>query len=351
MSQVKVLNQAAIKSVMELDRVIRAVEVAYVGKAQQQAEVWPMVFHEFEPETAELDIKSGNMVPEGIYGLKVVSWFEKNMERGLAPLYGTVLVFDSETGVPLGLLDAGYLTGLRTGAAGAIGAKALARPESENFLIVGAGSMCKFQIAATLTAMDHIKMVRIYDGLDPENGRRVSAGMKQQLEEEFLSQYALGSESYREFARKIDINYEAVEDIETATRKSDIIITMTPSRKPILKNAWIQPGTHLSCMGSDTSGKQEVDEQIMSRARVFVDDVAQASGVGEIETALKKGILQPEGILGEIGEVLAGQKPGRLSPQDVTVFDSTGIALQDLAVAKLAIDLAEQKNLGVTVEL
>ena len=84
-------------------------------KAKKQAEVWPMVFHEFEPETAELDIKSGNMVPESIYGLKLVSWFEENMERGLPPLYGTILVFDSETGVPLGLLDAGYLTGLRTG--------------------------------------------------------------------------------------------------------------------------------------------------------------------------------------------------------------------------------------------
>ena len=346
MSQVKVLNQAAVKSVMEMDRVIQAVEGAYTGKAAKKAEVWPMVFHEFEPETAEIDIKSGNMVPEGIYGLKLVSWFEKNLERGLPPLYGTVLVFDSETGVPLGLLDAGYLTGLRTGAAGAIGAKALARPQSENLLIVGAGGQCVFQVAAALTAMECI-----YDGLAPENARRVSAGMKQRLEGDFLSRYAPDSEAYRRFARKIDIRYEAVEDIEAATRASDIIITITPSREPILKNEWIQPGTHLSCMGSDTSGKQEVDEHIMARARIFVDDVAQASAVGEIEMALKKGVIHPADILGEIGEVLAGQKPGRLSPQDVTVFDSTGIALQDLAVAKLAIDLAEQKHLGVTVEL
>lgn len=351
MSQVKVLNQSAVKSVMEMDRVIQAVEGAYTGKAMKKAEVWPMVFHEFEPETAELDIKSGNMVPEGIYGLKLVSWFEKNLERGLPPLYGTILVFDSETGVPLGLLDAGYLTGLRTGAAGAIGAKALARPQSENLLIVGAGGQCIFQVAAALTAMEYIKTVRIYDGLDPENARRVSAGMKRKLEEDFLSRYTPDSEAYHRFARKIDIRYEAVEDIEAATRASDIIITITPSREPILKDEWIRPGTHLSCMGSDTSGKQEVDERLMARARIFVDDEAQASAVGEIEVALKKGVIHPADILGEIGEVLAGQKPGRLSPEDITVFDSTGIALQDLAVAKLAIDLAEQKHLGVTVEL
>ena len=187
-------------------------------------------------------------------------------------------MFDSETGAPLGLLDAGYLTGLRTGAAGAIGAKALARPQSENLLIVGAGGQCVFQVAATLTAMECIKTVRIYDGLDPENARRVSAGMKQKLTEDFLSRYASDSSAYRDFARKIDIRYEAVEDIETAARASDIIITITPSREPILKDAWIKPGTHLSCMGSDTSGKQEVDENIMARARIFVDDIAQRGG-------------------------------------------------------------------------
>jgi len=349
MSQVKVLNQAAIKSIMEMDRVIQAVENAYIGKARSEAETWPMVFHEFRPETAELDIKSGNM--EGIYGLKLVSWFEENLERNLPPLYGTILVFDSATGVPLGLLDAGYLTGLRTGAAGAIGAKALARPESENLLIVGAGGQCVFQVAAVLTAMEHIKTVRIYDGLAPENARQVSASMKQKLTEDFLSRYSADSEAYKNFARKIDITYEAVDDIEAAARASDIIITITPTREPILKDAWIQPGTHLSCMGSDTSGKQEVDEQIIARARIFVDDIAQASAVGEIELALKKNVIAPTSILGEIGEVLGGSKPGRLSPEDVTVFDSTGIALQDLAVAKLAIDLAERKNLGVTVEL
>lgn len=334
---------------MEMDQVIRAVEGAYIAKNRKEGGLWPMVFHEFAPETAELDLKSGNM--GDIYGLKLVSWFEDNIEKGVPPLIGTILLFDSKTGVPLGLLDAGCLTGLRTGAAGAIGAKALARPESENLLIVGAGGQCVYQVAAALTAMEHIKTVRVYDGLAPDNARRVCAGLKDELTRRFLERYAPGSAAREAFAKKIDIQYEAVEDIEAAARASDIIVTITPSRQPILKDEWIRPGTHLSCMGSDTSGKQEIDGRIIARARIFVDDMAQATAVGEVEVPLKQGIIAPADILGEIGAVLDGAAPGRLSPEDITVFDSTGIALQDLAAAKLAIDLAGQKGLGATVEL
>ncbi|MDL2327705.1 ornithine cyclodeaminase family protein [Ruminococcaceae bacterium OttesenSCG-928-A11] len=351
MSQIRVLNQKTIAEVMEMDRVIEVVKAAYVTKSRGQAVLWPLIFHEFEPETAEMDIKSGTMENQGIYGLKVVSWYEKNAKAGLPQLFGTVLVFDSATGAPLGLLDAAYLTGLRTGAAGAIGAAALARPEAENLLIVGAGHQAVFQVAATLTAMDNIKTVQVYDGLDAENARRLSGRLKDTLTEDFLSRYAPGSAARSAFEKKLDVRYEAVEDIEAATRASDIIITITPSRQPIIQADWVRPGTHLSCIGSDTSGKQEVDERLMAGARIFVDDVAQASAVGEIETALKRGLIGQGDIAGEIGEVLAGEKPGRRSPQDITVFDSTGIALQDIAAAKLAIDLAEEKGLGVTVEL
>ncbi|HKL11098.1 MAG TPA: ornithine cyclodeaminase family protein, partial [Clostridia bacterium] len=133
--------------------------------------------------------------------------------------------------------------------------------------------------------------------------------------------------------------------------KSDIIITATPSREPMILREWVKPGTHISCIGADMSGKQEIDEKIYETARVFVDDWGQASSVGETETALSKGIVSLAEPLPEIGEVIAGKIAGRAKDDDITVFDSTGIALQDLMVSKLALDMAESLGIGDTIDL
>ena len=149
----------------------------------------------------------------------------------------------------------------------------------------------------------------------------------------------------------VKASFEAVEDITKATAESDIIITVTPSREPIIKKEWVKPGTHFSCIGSDMSGKEEIDPEIFAGAKVFVDDIKQCVEVGEIEIPIKKGILKEEDITGIIGDVITGKASGRDSDDQITVFDATGTALLDLLTGMLALKEADKAGLGQAIEL
>lgn len=351
MFKIKVLNQEVIEKVLDMKQVIGAVEKVYTLKSEDKTELFPMVFHEFERGKADMDIKSGHLKDVDIFGLKLVSWFGENSKKDMPPLIGTTMVFDSKSGRPLGILNAEYITGMRTGAAGAIGAKYLARKDSENLLMVGAGHQSTFQIAAALIAMDNIKTVRIYDPMNYDNAERLSKSIKGKIMDRFLSKYEQGSEEYKEIYKKFDIKFEAVNELKEAVMLSDVIITATPSRKPMIMKGWVKKGTHFSCVGADMEGKQEIDENIFGAARAYVDDINQAVNVGETETSIKKGIITENDIIAEIGDVIIGKAKGRVSDDDITVYDTTGIALQDLITSKLVLDAAEEKGLGVEVDL
>ncbi|PAB60237.1 ornithine cyclodeaminase family protein [Anaeromicrobium sediminis] len=351
MFKVKVLNQEVIKKTLGMKQVIEGVEKVYTLKAEKRAHVWPMIFHEFEPGVADMDIKSGYLKDADIYGLKLVSWYGENPKKDLPPLIGTTLLFNMKTGAPMGLLSAEHITGMRTGAAGAIGAKYLANKDAENFLMVGTGHQAPFQIAAILMAMENIKTVRLYDPLNFEKAKELEGNIKGLLKEEFLQYYKEDEETYNALKKKFNVAFEAVEDLEDAVKKSEVITTATPSRKPMIMKEWVKPGTHISCVGADMSGKQEIDENIFGVAKVIVDDVNQATNVGETEMPIKKGIIDESHIIGEIGEVMLGNIKGRTSESDITVYDSTGIALQDLMISNLAIHIAKEKNIGEEILL
>ncbi len=351
MSKIKVFNQEVIEKILDMKSVIKVVEEVYTLKSEGKTELFPMVFHEFERGVADMDIKSGHIKDADIFGLKLVSWFGENPKKNLPPLFGTTMLFDSKTGRPLAILDAEYITGMRTGAAGAIGAKYLARRDSENLLMVGAGHQAIFQITATLIVMDNIKTVRIYDAVNHSNAVDLSRSIKEKIMNRFLSKYEEGSEIYKELHKKFDVKFEAVSDIKEAVGLSDIIISATPSRKPMIMREWVKKGTHFSCVGADMEGKQEIDENIFSIARVYVDDINQAVNVGETEIPIKAGSITKEDIIGEIGDVITERKEGRKSNDDITIYDTTGIALQDLLTSKLVLDIAHQRGLGVEVEL
>lgn len=351
MFKMRVVNQDICKQVLDVKSVIGIVEDVYRFKEKKEADLFPMVFHEFERGVADMDIKSGHLTGANIFGLKLVSWFGENMKKDMPALIGTVLVFDSNTGAPLGMLSAGHITGMRTGAAGSIGAKYLARKNSENVLMIGAGHQSCFQIASVLTVMDNIKTVRIYDPMDYENSVKLSKNIKDILVNEFLDKYPSDSETYKELCKKFDINFEPVKNIEEAVGKSDIVISATPSRTPMIKKEWVKKGTHFSCVGSDMEGKQEIDENIFAGAKVFVDDMTQAINVGETEIPIKKGVIKKEDIAGEIGALILGKIKGRISDDEITIYDTTGIALQDLLTAKKVLELAKEKNLGEVIEI
>lgn len=337
MFKIKVLSKEDVEDVLEMQKVIDVVEEVYKAKNNDLTEVWPTVFYDFVPGKADMDIKSGYLKNEKMFGHKTVTWFGDNTEKGLPTLIGMLAVFDSETGVPLGIMDASYITGIRTGAAGAIGAKYLARKDAENLLIVGAGNQSLFQIAATLTTLPQIKKVRVAS-LEFLEAQKFIDNISDKLEKEF----GIKTEN---------ICFEAVKDLETAVKESHIIITVTPSRKAILKKEWIQKGTHISCIGADMEGKQEIESEIMESAVIFVDDMEHCRDVGEIEKPLKEGVLSEDDIIGEIGELILGRKIGRTNDNQITIFDATGMALMDIATAKVALELADKKGLGSIVNI
>ena len=337
MTELTVLNGATIQSLLTIPMAVRAVEQAYLEKSTGGAALWPMVFHEFTPGAADLDIKSGHMNGLGLYGMKVVSWFGDNPAKDLPALYGTSLLFDIHTGAPRALLNAGPITDFRTGAAGAVGAKYLARPDAETLLMAGTGALAPYLIAAALYCLPQLKTVYVANPHHPERSAAACTAIVPQVEKLLA---ACGG---------CHAAITAAPSLETAARQSDVILTATPAREPFLKAEWVRPGTHISCVGADMTGKQEIDSALFSAARVFGDDAAQCLSVGECEIPYKNGIF--DGTLCDIGGVISGAAPGRTGGEDITIFDSTGIALQDISTAAALLDAARKNGQGQTISL
>lgn len=337
MFNIRILSQEQIKPIVSVKDAVDAVEQVYCLKAEGKTSIWPLVTYDFEVGVSDMDIKSGYIGGLNIFGMKSVSYFSNNAKAGLPNLIGILTVYNAENGAPLGIMDAGYITCLRTGAAGALGIKYLARKDASKMTMIGAGKQALFQMAAALTVRPEIEKISIYDGLSEKNAKDVADNAVKLLGELNVN--------------AANVCFEAVSDLEKTVRDSDIIVTATPSRKPIVMNEWVKAGTHFSCVGSDVSGKQEIDENILTRTKIYVDDKAQCVNVGEIEIGIKKNVISENDIRGEIGEVILGKKQGRISDDDITLYDTTGIAIQDLVTAKKVLDIAEKENIGTIVEI
>lgn len=338
MFEIKVLSKEDIQKIIDMKRVIEGVEKVYSLKSQDDTVVLPTVFYDFEIGKSDMDIKAGLLKSAKLFGHKTVTWFKDNSEKGIPELLGVIVIYDATTGVPLGVLDGSFITGIRTGAAGAIGAKYLAKKDSKILTILGSGTQAANQIAGILSIFHTIEKVIIANITTPENGRKFVENIKDILNDDFN-------------IKSTTVEFKFTEDLKSSVSESDIIITTTPSKKPIILREWINPGTHISCIGADMNGKIELDPLILKDARIFVDDRKQCIEVGEIETAIKNGIIDENNIIGEIGDLIEGKYIGRQSDEDITMFDATGMALLDIMTAKTALDLAEEQNLGSKVEL
>ena len=323
----KVLGTEELKAALRIGKVIDGVRSVYEAKTKGEIIVWPLVYHEFEDgKGSNMDIRSGGIKGDiNIHGMKMFNEFPGNHELGLPSHIAMIMVFDSTNGMPIGAVDGAYVTGMRTGSAGAIGAKALARPESETLMVLGAGQQAMFQIAATLTLFPGLKRVMVADPINQPNAESFAANCCSRL--------------YTEFGLdRSGVEFSAVTDLKEAVGQADIIITVTPSREPVIKKEWVKPGTHFSCIGSDMEGKEEIDPEIFRGARVFGDDLNQCKAVGEMEIPLKKGMISEEELGGEIGQVLTGEVAGRTSDDQITIFDATGLSALDLITAKIALE-------------
>ena len=256
---------------------------------------------------------------------KWVSIREWNRERFNLPTVFSILIYtDPDTGFPLAIVDGSYHTLMRTGSAGAVSAKWLARPDSRKLAIVGAGNMAEGALATCNDVFDW-EEVRIW---------------------------SRSRETLDHFVKEQQPRYDGFElkpstNLEEVVRGADVVVTLTPAREPLVRAEWISPGTHIAAVGADKSGDQELEGTLLTKARIFVDDIRQCRTDGEINVPISQGLIREADIAGEIGEVIVGRKPGRTSEEEITIFDSTGIALQDSATVPLEYKRAMEKGLGI----
>jgi alanine dehydrogenase len=256
---------------------------------------------------------------------KWVSIRERNREKFDLPTVFSILIYTHpETGFPLAICDGSYHTVMRTGAAAAVSAKFMARKSSKRLAIVGAGHMASGTLA-TCNEVFKWQEVRLWS----RTQKTLDAFRKDE------------QPKYKNFEIRVST------DLESTVRAADVVVTVTPARGPIVMNEWIAPGTHIAAVGADKAGDQELDPKIVQRARIFVDDIRQCRTDGEINVPLRQGLIKEKDIAGEIGEVITGRKPGRTSDEEITLFDSTGIALQDSATVPLEYERAMASGVGV----
>ncbi len=337
--EIKVLNRKQLEQILEMPAVIEGVKAVYKAKANGGTAVWPLVEHHFPELKAVTDVRSGAVMGSvNVHGLKMLNNFPGNAGTEYPVFGGMLMVFDSANGAPLGIMDASYITCMRTGAAGGISAALFSRKDAETLMILGAGRQSIYQIGAALLLMPGIKKLIVCDPLSPDGAKgyvkALPGNLKAQLNVE-----------------RPDVEMIAEPDVRKAVGQADTVITITPSRSPAILKEWVKPGTHFSCIGADMVGKEEIDPEIFRDARVFCDDIDQCCRVGETEIPFKTGVIAKNQIAGEIGQVLNGTLPGRTDDQQITIFDATGLAPLDLVTAKAAVELAKAKDLGLTAEL
>jgi len=312
------LDRNAIKILIDMADVINVVEEAFrmcgEGKGKMPAKTYLSL--------ERGDFRAMPAALPGSAGVKWVNVHPQNPSLGLSSIMGILIYSDPETGYPLAIMDATEITAYRTGAAAAIASKYLARRDSHTVGIVGAGFQAHTQILAHAELFNSIS-INAFDVSREAVDRLISA----------LAQFSIRNCSIQEAVA------------------SDIVCTLTPSRSPIIKREWIKPGTHINAVGADAPGKQELDPSIVKEALVVVDDLEQARGSGEINVPIQSGIYTTEEIRGTLAELVVGKKKGRGNDRDITVFDSTGIAVEDIAVAKLLFEKAQQRGGYPSIDL
>lgn len=301
-----------------------AVEQVFASMSNGDAYNFPVIREAIGHCDALYGFKSGFDRAGLALGMKAGGYWPQNHKQDLTNHQSTVFLFDPDTGRCKALVGGNYLTAVRTAAACAVSIAHLARPESSTLGIVGAGHQTTFQLRAAAQAGNFTQVLAW--NRTPE---RLT--------------------SLAETAEELGIPFASVSREELCER-SDVIITMTAAHEALLQSEWVTPGTHIACMGTDTKGKQEVDPAIMVRARVFTDEVAQSISIGETQHAVAQGLIQLDDIT-PIGEVINGTAKGRQDASDITLFDSTGVGLQDLAVASAALRLAIADGSAQRVEL
>ena len=305
----KVYNLKEIKEALVGLNIVPAIEDGFVQYSNGNVVVPPVGELIFDDPPGDVHIKYGYIKNDDIYVIKIASGFFNNDALGLPSSQGMMLAYSQKTGAPVAILhDEAHLTNIRTAAAGAVVAKYLAPDNVECIGIIGTGTQARLQLEY-LSGIVDCKNVKVW-------GRHVDH-----------------SDAYCAEMNKRGYSVSST-DLESLTKACNLIVTTTPSTEPLIASDWVQPGTHITAMGSDTPGKQELDTEILNRAdRVVADSIAQCIERGEIAKALEAGVLVEDEVV-ELGHVISGKAEGRTRADQLTVADLTGVAVQDIQITK-----------------
>jgi ornithine cyclodeaminase len=329
MTDVLVLTERELRDAVSLDLdAVDIVERAFAGLGAGGVVMPPILSMAIEERHAEVDVKTAYVPGLDGFAIKVSPGFFDNPKRGLPSLNGMMIVLSAETGiVQAALLDNGYLTDVRTAAAGAVAARHLAPATLRRAGVLGAGLQAELQIRA-LALVRAVPEVLVW-ARDPAKARAWAERM----------------------AGALSIPVQVAESPEAVVRGCDVVVTTTPSRTPLIEAEWLHPGLHVTAMGSDAPDKNELAPAVLARADRFVcDRRSQSAAVGELRSAIAAGAVPAGWPVDEIGEIVAGSKPGRRSADEITVCDLTGTGVQDTAIATHALRVARASGAGHVVQ-
>ncbi|TRO48819.1 alanine dehydrogenase [Candidatus Bathyarchaeota archaeon] len=323
------LTDNEVKDLLQISEVINSVENAFREKGLNRIQMPAKIYLNFNKEQGDLRSMPAFLDKLEISAVKIVNVHPNNPSRYKIPtVMATIILIDPKTGFPLSIMGGTTITNMRTGAAGAIAAKYLAKENCKRIGFIGAGIQARTQLLAILSLIDTIEEIKVWS----------------RTKESIL---AFINEAKKKYGKKY--RFFSAQSIKEATSEVDLIITTTPSMIPLVKKSMLSPGVHINCIGADASGKQELDPKILNKAKIVVDDWNQAAHSGEINVPLHSGLIDRSNVYCELGEIVAGLKPGRTNNSEITVFVSTGLAIQDAVTAQLAFEKAKGKKIGELV--
>ena len=324
------MSEQEIAELLSIKEVMKVVEDAFREKALGYAQMPPKIYLNFSKYNGDLRAMPAYLERQDIASVKIVNSHPENPKKfGLPTVTGTVLLLDPRNGTLLSIMGANNITAMRTAAAGGIAAKYLAKKNSKIASFIGAGVQARAQLLALLSVFPNLNEIRVCD----------------------ISTKAAESFAFEIKNKAAQCKVVVVGNEAEAIHQADIVVTTTPSKKPLVFEPWVSEGTHFNCIGADAPLKEELDPAILKRAKIVVDDWEQAAHSGEINVPLSKGILSKKDIWAELGDIIVGAKAARTSDREITIFDSTGLAIQDTATADLVYKKAISQKIGSFINI
>jgi alanine dehydrogenase len=322
MRDILILTERDVERLIDIRTAIRTTREAFTVMARGEAVMPPKVYLPL-PRQSDFRAMPAYLRHPAACGVKWINVHPHNRARGLPTVMAVIVLNDPATGVPLAIMDGLLITKLRTAASTAVATQALARCGSRVVGLVGCGAQADTQLAA-LAVLFRLRRVRVWGAL-PGEASRFCARVRRSHP---------------------GVAFEPCAGIERCVRQADIVVTLTPSRRPLVKRAWLSPGTHVNAVGADAPGKEELEPRILREAVVVVDEREQAIHGGELNVPISRGQFRARDIHATLGDILIGRKAGRRTPREITVFDSTGLAIHDVALGYEAMRQARRRGIG-----